>query len=275
MKVAVLTNPKSGWNRKNPAAAAAVLSGFPEVRHIVPDDGEDGLALLRDNPPDILVINGGDGTLDHVVTKLRRGTFTKEPAIALLAGGTTNMTHRSAGIQGKPDRALQSLLLFLARAEGMGGAMAEGNVPTVSQPVLSVEKGEGGQVFFGFFFGCGAIPRAILHTRKTLHGKGMTGKLSEGLAVARMTGRLLTGDIRKDEILKPEGIQYSFDNWNWRDMENVFLYVTVLPRLLLGICPHPPEGGFSVAGLNIPYRMLPFHLPALWLGKTVADPYFG
>jgi len=105
--IAVLVNPRSRANRRNPRIAA-------ELQAIVGSEGrlyapktleelDEVAASLRAAPPAVIAVHGGDGTLHKTVTAIGR-VFGAEPIppLAMLGGGTMNVVASSLGIRERP-----------------------------------------------------------------------------------------------------------------------------------------------------------------------------
>jgi diacylglycerol kinase family enzyme len=136
--IAVIVNPRSRANRRNPRIAA-------EFQAIVGDRGrvyapksieelDATTAALRQSPPAVLAVHGGDGTLHKTVTALGR-VFGDDPLppIAILCGGTMNVVATSLRIRERPsvfltsivaaDRAGQPLEVIRRRCLRIGDAL--------------------------------------------------------------------------------------------------------------------------------------------------------
>jgi diacylglycerol kinase (ATP) len=102
--IAVLVNPHSRANRRNPRIAAnlqAILGKSGRV--FAPRTLEELTACaaeLRQSPPAVIAVHGGDGTLHRTLTALLR-TWGEEPLppLALLGGGTMNVVASSLGLR--------------------------------------------------------------------------------------------------------------------------------------------------------------------------------
>lgn len=261
---AMISHEKSGWNVLNIDKLTPIISHY-NLEHIVIKsiaDLDPVLEKLANQKIRYLIINTGDGTLDAVVAALRTYQYFKpEPVIIPLPGGTTNMTHRSLGFRKSPDVLLPRILKNLI-------GKTDDQIPVVKKSPLKVKIEDAAYPVYGFFFATGAIPKAILTTRKDHHQKGRTGLMSEALSAGGLIWRLLWNKTTEDPVLKAGNLQYSFDNWTWNWFDNIFTYVTTLDHLLLGICPQIPENGFKMAGLNNPYKKLLFSLPKIWRGQA-------
>ncbi len=95
MSVAVISNLNSRRNQRLAGPVRALLETRPDVIHIESRDlGElpAHLDALRGSGASHLAINGGDGTAQQTLTAMLNGTWTHPPTLAVLPGGTTNMT---------------------------------------------------------------------------------------------------------------------------------------------------------------------------------------
>jgi diacylglycerol kinase (ATP) len=113
--IAVIVNPRSRANRRNPQIAA-------EFQAIVGDQGRvyapktleelDELASeLRQMGPQAIAVHGGDGTLHRTITALDR-VFGADPLppMAILCGGTMNVVATSLRIRERPSVFLTSIV---------------------------------------------------------------------------------------------------------------------------------------------------------------------
>lgn len=261
--LAVLSNGNSG----SPAAHARVRRVAQHAGVIWRESrsADELHAILEDFAQagvDTLVVDGGDGTLDAVLTALRTDApFAREPDIVLLRGGTTNMVHTDVGPKGKPWRALKRVLA--ARAAGIA-LTAKDRAPIVL-------RREGGPAHYGFFFGAAAIPRAIRRSTAELHSRGLPGPLSDGLMLAHSVVRLLTGRIEADPVLRPDVVSYALDDGPWQMDRAVVVYATTLDRLLLGVRPAPPDSALGVAVVSWPMTGR-LRLPAFLYGRGPDRP---
>jgi len=112
--IAAFVNPRSRANRRNPRLAADFTAVLGDAGRVLAPTSLDELRAmamaLRDAPPDVIAVHGGDGTLHKTVTAL--GAVWGErplPPIALLAGGTMNVVATSLHIATKPIPLLRAL----------------------------------------------------------------------------------------------------------------------------------------------------------------------
>jgi diacylglycerol kinase family enzyme len=112
--LAVLVNPLSRANRRNPRVAA-------EFQAIVGDQGrilapktleelDEAAATIRGAQPSVIAVHGGDGTLHRALTALGRVyDGASIPPLAILGGGTMNVVSASLGIRERPTVLLEAL----------------------------------------------------------------------------------------------------------------------------------------------------------------------
>lgn len=145
-RVVVFTTPKSGANRRRPARLRALQEvgrqrGAEVYATRSLDELDDVMASLADDPPDILCINGGDGSVHRVLTAAV-GAFDTLPTVALLPGGTMDIAARSTGWLGRG-------------ADGLVRVLS-GRTTTTTRSLLTVDG-----KWSGFLFGNGLIARFL------------------------------------------------------------------------------------------------------------------
>ena len=190
LRLACVTNPESGRNRRHLAEVRALLSARSGVVYREARGQRavsEALREMRADPPDLLVVNGGDGTVAAVLTTLLlEGPFPRLPLLVLLRGGTTNMTAGDVG-------AREALLPSLHRLLDPSGEL-EGTV--VERPVLRVDVSPEGPAQFGMFFGTGAIVRGIEFCHRRVHSRGLRDSLAPALCTLRVLWAMARGDER-------------------------------------------------------------------------------
>ena len=157
MQIGLINNLRAGRNFKQVSRILGLLRSYPHVWHVETNHAEalpEAIDDLARRKIDLLVINGGDGTLQHTLTELLVGRpFGKIPMIAPLAGGRTNMTPLDLGASRNPVKGLKAVLDAAA-----AGTLHE---RVVDRPVIRVEFEGGRRITYGMFFGAGMIRRAV------------------------------------------------------------------------------------------------------------------
>jgi len=149
--IAVVSNPRSRQNRKNPALSGQMSFMLGTRGKVAQPQNRDDLVAqarqFRDDGVDILAVNGGDGTLHLVLTAFLEAYEGAElPPVAILRGGTMNTIARGLGVCGSPADLLSALLLRYHTDQPM---------PWAERNILRIEGGEKPE--YGFLFGNGLI----------------------------------------------------------------------------------------------------------------------
>jgi hypothetical protein len=266
-RLAVLTNPGSGRNRGGNPRFQAALSTAPEVMHRNATNPAEVRAALGDIQrfgPDVLAVNAGDGTVSSVLTALLADHALQPlPIIALLHGGTANITANDIGVRGAPARGLRRLLDWASQAD-REMRIRERSVLRVDAP--------GHAPICGMVFGAGAFIDGIEYCDEKVHGRGVGG----GLGAAICGLRVLWAMIRRDRRLArpvrmrmeagddaravlPEPIDEDF----------AVVIATTLENWALGTRPYWGEGEGPLHWTAIRYgaRRLGRLLPAILFGR--------
>jgi hypothetical protein len=239
VRIGVLSNLRAGGPRIR--EVLEVLRAHPEVRHVETDDADavpDVLRWLEGDGLDLLVVNGGDGTLQRTLTELLRpGRPRPLPRLAPLRGGRTNMIGIDLGADRDPARGFAALL----RRAGDGTLAAA----TLLRPVLRIEIGPERSVQHGMFLGPGVIHRAIEVVHRVLPNGRVRGVFGAGVATALFVARsALLGDDRG--IVAPDKLEIHLDGEVLPHAEYRVVLATTLSRLFLRLRPFWGEGDAPV-----------------------------
>jgi diacylglycerol kinase family enzyme len=208
-----------------------LLRDYPEVTHIettsvrsVPE----ALASLARQNVELLVVNGGDGTLQYTLTQmLTTDDFPSIPMVAPLRGGRTNMTAMDLGAHRNPVKGLRNLL------EDVKAGQIEDRF--VDRPLLRVETLLDRRIHYGFFFGAGMIHRAIDLTHNLFPQGKSQGSFGAGLVTAGLILRSIAK--RSDGVLTPDKAQIMLDDQLVEGGEFMLIIASSLQRLFLGMNP--------------------------------------
>lgn len=226
----ILCNTLSGRLRKRRKALRKVLGDFaPAMVREACNTAEVNAALraFAEEDIDLLVVAGGDGTLQMVMTCLfAERPFAEPPVLAVIPGGTTNMTALDLGMHGGPVRVLRQLHRCLRDP---------GSARLVRRSVIRVERGDGPDVY-GMFFGAGAIASGVSYFQSRIRRLGITGEFASGLVVLRFLGELLAG--RQWKIMRPVEIASIAGYDSMQGGTYLFVLASTLQRLLLGARPY-------------------------------------
>ena len=246
----MLTNPLGGYNLRHGEAVTALAkeAGVAVFEGRNPEEIAAALHTMAEAEPDVLVVNGGDGTVCAVVHAMRQERiFSKEPVLALLRGGSTNMIQNDVGLKGKPLRAIGRLM---ARIEDdLAGTHVVCRVP------LCVRSESGDVKEHGFFWGAGALPRVVATAQAGYAEGGTRGPIGEACALLGVLKSLLLGGTSSDPRLAPEKIGWQVADAPVAEQVSakLFAFVTTLDRLILGLDPGGSENSLRLVALKHPY----------------------
>ena len=266
MTIGMVTNPLSGGNRKGIGEIRKFLAQNPGINYCEAVTPEEVNAVLTDfstRNVELLVVNGGDGTVQAVLTALYgRSLFPRPPVLALLQAGTTSMLARDVGVRGKPSAALAKILAWSMGTGRTGDPIHE-------RPVLKIRQEGYAEPVCGMFFGAGAIPRGIDLCHGSMNPNGVRGELMPGLIMARLILEVLTG---REKLLSATDMGIRLDEAPaWHDTY-LFAMVSTLERLFLGL--HPFWGGEAAplhfTALRAKPTYLLRNLPFLLRGRCTA-----
>ena len=250
--VAMLTNPLGGYNLRHGDGVTKLArqAGIIVSEGREPDGIAAALHTLAAKEPEFLVVNGGDGTVRAVARAMRRERiFEKEPILALLRGGSTNMIQNDVGLRGKPPQALKRLIKSIRC--GVREECIRHRAP------LRVRSEHGDVEEYGFFWGAGALPRVIRSTQAGYAQGGTRGPIGESIALLGVMKSLLLGGPTHDARLEPESIDWrrpGFDFMAARaDSRRLFVFVTTLDRLILGLVPGSAGESLKLVSLKHPH----------------------
>ena len=176
---------------------------------------------------DTIAISGGDGTVHAALdTVFGASPFPRIPWLAVLRGGTANMTARDIGMKGRQDRALTSLVGCARR--GGGGLLV------TERDVMCIDRGGGQPLLHGMFFGAAAISQGIEYCKRNMHRMGLRGEIGPAVTMARFVVAMARGER---EIMAPVPITVSVDGAPPSAFDCEIIHVTTLGQLVLGLRP--------------------------------------
>ncbi len=231
MKIGVLTNTRAGGGRSDAADVLAMLGTRPEVPSEAPTDVEGvpaALQRLADQGVEVLVVNGGDGTLQRALTEiLRNDFFERIPFVAPLRTGRTNMAALDLGAARDAVAAMQQLL-----ADAESGAI---DTRIVDRAVLRVAFEPDGLVEYGVFCGLGLIHRAIGATHRAFPQGRSQGVLGSGVMTGTLLLRMISG--LGGEIIAPDEYEIAIDGEPFEHRTLRLCILSTLDRLFLKLRP--------------------------------------
>jgi hypothetical protein len=230
-RVALLSNPKSTGNLAQLPRIREFCVDHPDVFHYEVEHASqigEAMKVIARVRPKLLVINGGDGTVQAALTEIHNGGYFEgePPPVAVLPSGKTNLIAIDLGARGDPVVALQKLI-----------AIAQGDLApyTVARELIALRHGDGeGQPVIGMFLGGAGLADTMLYCRDKIYPLG----LPNGLAHVITAGALLMKMFLKikGSFLPPDPSPLSVsmrDDGTMLSGRFSLLAVTTLDKLLL------------------------------------------
>jgi hypothetical protein len=187
-RIALLSNPKSTGNIAQLPRIRAFCADHPDIFHYEVEKADQvgealkQIALVR---PKILIINGGDGTVQAALTEIYNGEHFGEerPPVAVLPSGKTNLIAIDLGAQGDPIAALERLLEI---------AKADLSPHIVARELIALRCGIGEQrPVIGMFLGGAGLADTMLYCREKIYPLGLSNGLSHALTLLAFIVRLV------------------------------------------------------------------------------------
>ena len=230
-RVALLSNPKSTGNRSLLPRVRSFCAEHKDIFHYeVEHVDQIGRALktIARVKPKVLVINGGDGTVQAALTELHQGGHfgNKLPPVAVLPNGKTNLIALDLGAEGDPIAALERVI-ELARSDL--------HPHIVQRELIQLSDGTAtGRAVLGMFLGGAGLADIILFCRHKIYPLGLPNGVSHVLAFLAATVSILFGFRAAFLPPRPSPVKVSVLRHGELQGQFALLMVTTLQRLLLG-----------------------------------------
>jgi diacylglycerol kinase-like protein len=244
LRIGVLNNLRAG-RAPDAQRVFELLKRRSDVLHVETERAHevgDALAELERAEVDVLVIHGGDGTVQLALSELLRDPRrTNLPAIAPLRGGRTNCTSTDLGADRHPAVGLARLLE--AADAGQLDRLA------VSRPVLRLRSSRRSTDHYGMFFGAGLIYRAIQVVHR-MFPPGRQGTFGASIVTGALVLKVLVHPTQG--ILAPDKCEVREQGRELADPELYLLIASTLDRLFLRMNPFwgTGPGGVRLTALS-------------------------
>lgn len=253
IRAGLIINPKSHRNRRGgtpwDAAAEGLLTAAPRTRAAL----DEALAGFAQAGIELLVIDGGDGTLREVLTRAPEHFPRGLPRLAALPSGKTNALAIDLGAP--PGWTWRDALRSAARGE-----------VRLRRPLELVRAGAALPFARGFLFGAGAFVRATELSRRA-HRLGVFHNAAVAMTLAAAAWRTLFGPAdgawRAGEIMR-----LRFDDGPAEERQLFLLLASTLERLPLSLRPFgAPSPQLKTLTVDAPPKRLAASLPVLLAGR--------
>lgn len=229
-----------------------------DVIDIVPEEPSHlmaGLKRFAEAGLELVVIDGGDGTVREVLTRLPEAYGGRLPKLAVLPNGKTNAL--ALDIESPIGTTLEDIL-----------AAAAAGRPTKRRQCLEIVRaGETTPERRGFLFGVGAFVRATKLAQKN-HGKGFIDNAAVGVTLAGGVLRTILGGAgerwRRGD---PAVLSYTGPEATRRFL----VMASTFKRFPMGFKPYgEPREGLKVLTVDAPPRRLLSALPRIIKGDETS-----
>ena len=264
-KVALLSNPLSTGNRSLLPRVRAFCADNPDIFHYevehVDQIGE-ALRTIARVRPRILVVNGGDGTVQATLTELYHGDHfgAPPPPVAVLPNGKTNLIALDLGAIGDPLDALKRIVEI---------AQHDVQPYVVARELIALSNGDANaRPVLGMFLGGAGLADSMLYCRNKIYPLGLPNGLSHVLTGFALVISMLLG--WRAPFLPPMTKPLSVSIIRQGVVKGVFalLIVTTLHKLLLGWRGDSTSSSVSTGGLKL---LMVERNPFVLVGATIAS----
>lgn len=238
-RIALLSNPKSTGNLSQLPRIRAFCAAHPDIFHYEVEKADQvGCALktIARVRPKMLVINGGDGTVQAALTEIVNGGHfaDQRPPVAVLPNGKTNLIALDLGAQGDPVEALQRLM-----------EMAEGDLSDrlVARELIALTSDGATQPVIGMFLGGAGLADTMKYCREKIYPLGLPNGISHVITAIAVLIRQMLGLGGGLLPPKPAPIEVKVRRRGTLSGRFALLAVTTLEKLLLGSDLHTAGKG--------------------------------
>ncbi|MFT9099366.1 MAG: acylglycerol kinase family protein [Zymomonas mobilis subsp. pomaceae] len=255
--VALLSNPQSTGNRAK----------LPDIRHFCVQESDifhyeveaveqigDALSSIAKTRPSVLVVNGGDGTVQTVLTALYTGQYFEKhmvPPVAVLPNGKTNLIALDLGAEGDPVIALKKIM-----------EISRGEIKNhiVKRELIALSDDSGKPPVLGMFLGGAGLADLIIYCRDTIYPLGLPNGISHVIAAFALLISLFTRVPLAFLPRSARPISVSLIRQGQIKGNFSLLVVTTLERLLVGthVFQQTPQDMGSMKLMMVDQN--PFHL---------------
>jgi len=227
----LLSNPKSTGNLAQLPRIREYCADHPDIFHYEVEHATqvgEALKTIARIRPKLLVINGGDGTVQAALTELYNGGQFGEtpPPVAVLPSGKTNLIALDLGAQGDPIAALTRLV-----------EIAQGDIApyVVARELIALRSGENGdRPVIGMFLGGAGLADTMLYCRDKIYPLGLPNSVAHVITALALLAKLFLKV--KASFLPPDPLPLSIsvhEAGNKITGRFSLLAVTTLEKLLL------------------------------------------
>ncbi|MDB5691088.1 MAG: diacylglycerol kinase [Alphaproteobacteria bacterium] len=237
-RVALLSNPRSTGNKSMLPRVRSFCAREKDIFHYeVEHISQIGAAMrtIARVQPKVLIINGGDGTVQAALTEMfNGGHFGDEPPpVAVLPNGKTNLIAYDLGAGGDPIAALERVLEI---------ARSDLDAHIVRRELISLSDGTPtGKKVVGMFLGGAGLADTMLFCRHNIYPLGLPNGFAHFLTFFAAVLAIVIGVTARFLPPRPSPVLVSMAGSSFRGSFAV-LMVTTLDKMLLNDRFSPSNG---------------------------------
>jgi diacylglycerol kinase (ATP) len=188
-RIGLISNPLSRRNSRVLDRLSQTAADYRQVQHRILGEFSELPSIVEDfstNGAELLIVNGGDGTVQAVLTELQKARDSKQmPLIAVLPGGTTNSIAADVGLRGNLEKSLRRLVSV--------SALADFEQHVVTRNLVRIETIGDPAVQYGMFFATAGLCPAI-RLRRQLYPQTWIPEIVAGaFTMGRVLGSRIVG----------------------------------------------------------------------------------
>jgi hypothetical protein len=273
--VALLSNPRSTGNRSLLPQVREYCAAHPDIFHYEVEDVdqiEKAIRTMAMVGPRVVVINGGDGTVQAALTEIYSGDHFggSPPPVAVLPNGKTNLIALDLGAEGDPIKALERVL------ELVESGRLEDHV--IERQLISLDSGGEARPVLGMFLGGAYLADVMLYCRNRIYPLGLPNGISHFLAAILGLFAIIFGIGGGRLPPKPENMTVSLIRQGEFKGKFSLLIVTTLEKLLLSIRTseaHGTNGNMKLLATDSNVGAMFRMLGGAWRGTLGQKPLDG
>jgi hypothetical protein len=273
--VALLSNPRSTGNRSLLPRVREYCAAHPDIFHYEVEDVdqiEKAIRTMAMVGPRVVVINGGDGTVQAALTEIYSGGHFggSPPPVAVLPNGKTNLIALDLGAEGDPLKALQRVVDLVETGR------LEDHV--IQRQLISLDSGGEERPVLGMFLGGAYLADVMLYCRNRIYPLGLPNGLSHFLAAILGIFAIIFGIGGGRLPPKPEHMTVSLIRQGEFKGKFSLLIVTTLEKLLLSIRTsetHGTNGNMKLLATDSNVGAMFRMLGGAWRGTLGQKPLNG
>jgi hypothetical protein len=228
-RIALLSNPKSTGNIAQLSRIRDYCADHPDIFHYEVERAEqigDALRTIARVRPKILIINGGDGTVQAALTEIHNGGHfgDEAPPVAVLPNGKTNLIALDLGAQGDPVQALERLVNL---------AQSDLSPHIVARELIALRCDPTSRPVIGMFLGGAGLADTMLYCRNKIYPLGLPNGVSHALTALALLVRMFLRLQSRFLPPKPTPLQVSVRRDGRISGRFALLAVTTLEKMLL------------------------------------------